>query len=50
MYQNPGPSEFWPHFLQMHLLEFDESKVEAEEGGAEEEQDDDSSKGNKKVD
>ncbi|XP_066379576.1 signal peptide peptidase 1-like [Miscanthus floridulus] len=31
------------------LLEFDESKVEAEEGGAEEEQDDDSSKGNKKV-
>ncbi|XP_066329335.1 signal peptide peptidase 1-like [Miscanthus floridulus] len=32
------------------LLEFDESKVEAEEGGAEEEQDDDSSKGNKKVD
>ena len=50
MYQNAGPSEFWPHFLQMQLLEFDESKVEAEEGGAEEEQDDDSSKGNKKVD
>jgi len=32
------------------LLEFDESKVEAEEGGVEEEQDDNSSKGNKKVD
>ena len=48
MYQNAGP-EFWPHLLQMQLLEFDESKVEAEEGGAEE-QDDDSSKVNKKVD
>jgi hypothetical protein len=31
----------------MQLLEFDESKAEAEEGSAE---DDDSSKGNKKVD
>ena len=50
MYQNTGLSEFWPHFLQMQLLEFDESKAEAAEGGAEEEQDDDSSKGNKKVD
>ena len=50
MYQNAGPSEFWSHFLQMQLLEFDESKAEAAEGGAEEEQDDDSSKGNKKVD
>ena len=50
MYQNAGPSEFWPHFLQMQLLEFDESKVEAEEGGVEEELDDGSSKGNKKVD
>ena len=50
MYQNAGPSECWPHFLQMQLLEFDESKVEAEEGGVEEEQDDNSSKGNKKVD
>ncbi|CAD6214386.1 unnamed protein product [Miscanthus lutarioriparius] len=37
-------------FQAAQLLEFDESKVEAEEGGAEEEQDDDSSKGNKKVD
>ncbi|CAD6248398.1 unnamed protein product [Miscanthus lutarioriparius] len=35
-------------FQAAQLLEFDESKVEAEEGGAEEEQDDDSSKGNKR--
>ncbi|CAD6341483.1 unnamed protein product [Miscanthus lutarioriparius] len=37
-------------FQAAQLLEFDESKVEAEEGGAEEEQDDDSSQVNKKVD
>jgi minor histocompatibility antigen H13 len=34
----------------MQLLEFDESKAEAEEGGAEGEQDGDGSKGSKKVD